>query len=73
MVTTALAYAVLVALAGSFIARTRHWTFCIVVAAVSCAFFPFGTVLGVFTIIVLSKPDVKAAFDGPPPLGAQPA
>ena len=55
-------YVVLVVLAGRFVARRRHWTFCIVVAALSCAFFPFGTVLGVFTIIVLARPDVKAAF-----------
>ena len=58
-----LGYAVLVALAGRFLARTRHWTFCLVVAALSCAFFPFGTALGVFTIIVLAKPEVKAAFE----------
>lgn len=56
-------YVVLLALAGRFLARRRHSTFCIVVAALSCAFFPFGTVLGVFTIIVLARPDVKAAFD----------
>ncbi len=56
-------YVVLVALAGRFLARMRHWTFCIVVAALSCVFFPFGTALGVFTIIVLAKPEVKAAFE----------
>lgn len=56
-------YVALVAVAGRFLARKRHWTFCVVVAALSCAFFPFGTVLGVFTIIVLAKPEVKAAFE----------
>lgn len=58
-------YAVLVAVAGRFIARTRHWMFVVVVNALSCAFFPFGTVLGVFTIIVLSRPAVRAAFESP--------
>jgi hypothetical protein len=57
-------YVVLVALAGRFIARRHHWMFCIVMAGLSCAFFPFGTVLGVFTIVVLSRSDVKAAFEG---------
>ncbi len=67
---------ILVVLAGRFIARRRHWTYCIVVAAVSCAFFPFGTVLGVFTILVLSREEVKAHFAalaGPrPPPSASP-
>lgn len=57
-----LGYAALVAYAGRCVGRTRHWTFVIVVAALSCAFFPFGTVLGAFTIIVLSKPEVKSLF-----------
>jgi hypothetical protein len=35
---------------------------CFVVAAIECIFMPFGTVLGVFTIIVLSRPSVKALF-----------
>ena len=56
-------YVALVIVAGRFLARTRHWTFCMVVAALSCAFFPFGTALGVFTILVLAKPEVKAAFE----------
>src|SRR5262245_25721184 len=32
--------------------RTRYW-FVFVMACFQCAFFPFGTVLGVFTLIVL--------------------
>ena len=31
-------------------------------AAISCAFMPFGTVLGVFTLIVLLRPGVKELF-----------
>jgi hypothetical protein len=33
-------------------------------AAVACVFFPFGTVLGVFSIIVLTRESVKRLFDG---------
>jgi hypothetical protein len=75
MMCMGLGYAVLVAFAGRSLARTRHWTFVIVVAALSCAFFPFGTVLGVFTIIVLARPDVKVLFQPPraAPISTAPA
>ena len=59
-----LAFAVMLGLAARFLSRARHWTYCLVVAALSCAFFPFGTALGVFTIVVLAKPEVRAAFEG---------
>jgi hypothetical protein len=51
------------AIAGRCLARARHWTFCVVMAAISCAFFPFGTVLGVFTIVALAKPEAKELFE----------
>ena len=54
--------AVVVFLGGRNLARRRHYIFCLVAAAISCLFMPFGTVLGVFTIIVLSRPSVKALF-----------
>jgi hypothetical protein len=31
-------------------------------ACIECLFLPFGTILGVFTIIVLSRESVKALF-----------
>lgn len=65
--------AVLIYLAGRFLARHRHHTFCVTMAAVQCLFMPFGTVLGVFTIIVLSRPSVKQMFATPvPPAAANP-
>jgi hypothetical protein len=33
-------------------------------AGLACMFMPFGTVLGVFTIIVLVKENVKGMFRG---------
>lgn len=48
--------------AGRRLAARRSYTFCIVVAAVLCLFMPLGTLLGVFTIIVLQRPAVKAQF-----------
>ena len=48
------------------IERRRRHTFCVVVAAITAATcFPLGTALGVFTIIVLMRPQVKAAFGAP--------
>ena len=50
-------------IAAGYLKSRKHYTFCFVVAAVSCMFTPFGTVLGVFTIIVLSRPSVKEIFE----------
>jgi hypothetical protein len=49
-------------LSGRYMAKRRHLTFSIVVAAISCLQIPFGTILGVFTLIVLSRPSVKAMY-----------
>ena len=55
-------YAVCVIVAGRKLARRQGYTFCLVMAAISCAFAPFGTVLGVLTILVLVRDPVKAMF-----------
>ncbi|MGO1073032.1 hypothetical protein [Lysobacter sp. CA199] len=38
--------------------------FCQIVAGLTCLSVPFGTVVGVFTFIVLARPSVKALFNG---------
>ena len=58
-------FAALLALAGRNLGRRKHYTFCFAMACTACMFAPFGTVLGVFTIIVLIRPDVKMLFDQP--------
>jgi len=55
-------FAVCVILAGRFIVRHKHYIFCLVIASLNCLFIPFGTILGVFTIVVLMRPSVKALF-----------
>lgn len=50
--------------AGRFLARRKHYTFCLVLAGVECLFMPFGTVLGILTIIVLNRESVKQMFNG---------
>lgn len=57
--------AVLVILAGRYLKRRRAYTFCLVVAGIECIFFPFGTALGVFALIVLLKPETKSLFRPP--------
>lgn len=48
--------------AGRALARRRHYQFCLVMAGIECLFTPFGTVLGVFTLITLIRPSVKQRF-----------
>lgn len=57
-----LALAVCPALAGRYLRRREHYMFCLVIACIACIFTPFGTVLGIFTIIVLLRQSVKDAF-----------
>ncbi|MGA9779464.1 MAG: hypothetical protein ACLPRE_11955 [Limisphaerales bacterium] len=59
--------AALILTTGRFLARHRHYQFCLVMAGVECLFMPFGTVLGVFTILVLVRESVKPLFGVNPP------
>jgi hypothetical protein len=54
-------------IAGRKLSKQRSYTFCLIVAGLLCLFMPFGTVLGVFTIIVLMRDSVKALFNGQNP------
>ncbi len=62
-ITGGMTFAVCLALAGQKLARQEGYTFCLVVAGVACMLMPFGTVLGVFTIVVLMRESVKKLFD----------
>lgn len=55
-------FGILTILSGRWIAQRRRRTFSLVIAAINCANFPFGTLLGVFTFIVLLRPSVKAMY-----------
>jgi hypothetical protein len=65
-ILAALTFAMCLILAGRFLVRRAHYTFCFVIAALSCAFMPFGTILGVFTIVVLVRPSVQQLFEAAP-------
>lgn len=51
-----------IAVAGRFLSTQRNRMYCLVVAGISTIFAPFGTVLGVFTIVVLMRPSVRDMF-----------
>jgi hypothetical protein len=59
--------AIFVYRSAAFLEAHRRYTYCLVIGALLCTFMPFGTVLGIFTILVLVRPSVKALFDGGPP------
>lgn len=56
--------AALTAVAGLRLKQRRSRIFCMVIAAIQCLNMPLGTILGVFTLIVLSRPSVVALFEG---------
>ena len=60
-----LASALLLYLAGRYLRNRRHRIFCIVVAVLCCLQFPWGTVIGVWTIVALNRPSARALFEPP--------
>lgn len=62
IITMGWVFAGCVIAAGRSLACRRRYLFCLVMAGVECAFMPFGTVLGVFTLITLMKDSVKEMF-----------
>ncbi len=48
--------------AGMSLLQNKRWTFCFVMAILLCLNPPLGTILGVFTIVVLNRPSVKELF-----------
>lgn len=54
-------------LSARHISRRTGRTFTLVIAALECLNIPFGTALGIFTFIILSKPEVRALYGELPP------
>jgi hypothetical protein len=52
---------------GRCIARRRNRTFSMAMAGVNCLSMPVGTVLGVFTFMVLTRDSVRALYTAQPP------
>ncbi|HEV7646399.1 MAG TPA: hypothetical protein VGO50_20865 [Pyrinomonadaceae bacterium] len=62
IILSGMALAVCNALAGRFIKQHKRYVFCFAIAIVNCMFPPIGTMLGVFTILVLMREPVKQLF-----------
>ncbi len=63
--------AIAVAMARFYVAsslrRRKSRTICMVVAGIGCLEFPYGTLLGVATFIVLGRDSVQRLFSSPAP------
>lgn len=55
-------FAIAVILNAYYIKKRKWLTYCLVIGGIETIFMPFGTVLGVFTIILLTKPNIKELF-----------
>lgn len=49
-------------IAGRCLSRQKGHSFALVIACIECLFVPFGTILGVSTVVALSRESVKALF-----------
>ncbi|CBA16610.1 hypothetical protein [Xanthomonas albilineans] len=65
IIATGLSLAAAMLYAGRCLGARRRHTYCVIVAGLSCVMMPFGTVLGVFTLLVLTRPSVKQLFAQP--------
>ena len=54
--------AILILITGRSLALRKHHSFALVMACIECLFVPVGTILGVFTIVVLSRESVRELF-----------
>lgn len=62
-------FSICIILAGKYLREQTHHTFCLVIAGLCCLNVPFGTLLGVFTLVVLLRPSVNELFVGRKPPG----
>jgi hypothetical protein len=58
--------AAVTAYAGRCITRREKYTFCLIAAGLNCIHMPVGTILGVFTLIVLTRDSVRQLFKAKP-------
>jgi hypothetical protein len=61
-----IATAICILIAGQCLSRRKHYTFALIMGCIECLFIPFGTILGVFTIIALSRESMRTLFSTAP-------
>jgi hypothetical protein len=57
-------------MSGLFLLKRRHRMFILIVAGLNCLSVPLGTILGVFTFVVLGRDSVRKAFAASEPTHA---
>jgi len=57
-----IAMAICILIAGRSLALRKRYSFALVIACIECLFIPFGTILGVFAIVALSRESIRALF-----------
>ncbi len=62
------AFATCLIIVGRSLSKRKRYVFCLVIAGLSCMLFPFGTALGICSLIVLARSSVKPLFDRATPL-----
>lgn len=67
VLVVSIVYAVCLLFAGYWLRQKTHRTFLLVAATLSCLAVPYGTVLGIFTFMVLQRPVARAMFGETPP------
>jgi hypothetical protein len=53
---------ILLALLGRNLRRRRCSWYCFVVGLLTIPFFPVGTILGIYTIVLLNRAEARSAF-----------
>jgi hypothetical protein len=61
-----IAMAVLSFMSARWISARKHPVFCLVIGGLACLNMPLGTIVGVFTFIVLLRPSVQELFRAGP-------
>jgi hypothetical protein len=56
-------FGILTIVSGRMMAKRRARTFSFIIAGLNCFCFPYGTALGVCTILVLSRDSVRQLYD----------
>jgi hypothetical protein len=57
-----IAMAICILIAADLLRSRKPYSFAFVMACIECLFIPFGTILGAFTIVVLSRESVRELF-----------
>jgi hypothetical protein len=68
-----ISWAACLVLSGRWLIHYKHRLFCQIIAGINCAGVPYGTILGIFTFVVLGRSEAKRLFGSAQPAWAPPA